>query len=68
MPNLRTKFPTVLRHRDLDLTLVVIARPGFAFPAALDRPAPVAVNLGAPRRFPLSRYPAAPDRVLLRLG
>jgi hypothetical protein len=41
--------------RDLDLALVAIARWGFAFPAALDRPEPVAVNLG--RAAPVSIQP-----------
>jgi len=34
----------------------------------LDCPAPVAVNLGAPGRFPFGRCAATSDRLLLGLG
>jgi len=47
------------RYGDLDLALVAVTRPGFALLAAFDRPAPIAVDLGAARRHPCARHPAA---------
>jgi len=41
------------RHRDLDLALVPRVRRRCALLSALDRPAPVVVDLSALRRFPL---------------
>jgi hypothetical protein len=41
---------------------------GFALSATLDGPAPVAVDLRSPRRFPLGWHPATLDCVLLCLG
>ena len=56
------------RHRDLDLSLVACAWRGRALLAALDRPTPVAVDLRAPCRFPLSGRTAAFEDVFLGLG
>ena len=56
------------RHGDLDLPFVTLTGGGFALSTALDGPAPVTVDLRAPRRFPLGRHPAALDRVLPCLG
>jgi len=54
--------------RDRDLTLVAFALRGLALLATLDRPAHVAVDLGAPRRLPLGWRTAALNRVLLGLA
>jgi hypothetical protein len=56
------------RHRDLDLALLAFTRQGITSVPTIDRPASVAVDLGAPRRLPVGRRPAALKGVLLGLG